>query len=212
MEAPSLNEDQVLAGIVAVLDGTLATDEPHRSVAAFLLALMPAQLLSRPRDAARAASVAAEWVLEGAPTPKGVSLTQADLAFGQGIASAGAYVKELAYRALFGVRAARRMATAAFQGKFDAQRNKEEATYQAHKKAAKERETRMSVLDDAVRRWGDLLSWRAVIDDRTTPECLNANGKNFRVSRPPTIGLPGLGPHPRCRCVPGPSIEGAEEI
>jgi hypothetical protein len=47
---------------------------------------------------------------------------------------------------------------------------------------------------------GPLLGWNAVKGDRrTTPECRWADGKNFYVTDPPDIGLPGV-VHVGCRC------------
>jgi len=56
-----------------------------------------------------------------------------------------------------------------------------------------------------------MLGWRAVVDNRTTPECKWANGRNFRADRLPIIGLPGA-VHPRCRCTSGPPTPGAPTI
>lgn len=53
-----------------------------------------------------------------------------------------------------------------------------------------------------------LLGWRSVMDQNTTPECADANGKNFKAMEMPDIGLPGT-VHPRCRCAAGPPIPGA---
>ncbi len=86
--------------------------------------------------------------------------------------------------------------------------------------AAEERRARAAALVDMTSRLlGDreeeqldgrvpLLGWRATIDDRTTPECRWANGRNFRADRIPAIGLPGS-VHPRCRCTSGPPVKGA---
>lgn len=56
-----------------------------------------------------------------------------------------------------------------------------------------------------------LLGWRAVIDNRTTPECKWANGRNFRADSIPIIGIPGS-VHFRCRCSAGPALKGAPLI
>lgn len=56
-----------------------------------------------------------------------------------------------------------------------------------------------------------LLGWRAHIDEKTTPECKWANGRNFRADRPTVIGIPGS-VHPRCRCTSGPPVKGAPLI
>ena len=89
--------------------------------------------------------------------------------------------------------------------------------------AAEERRIRAAALVDVTSRLlGDrteeqtvervpLLGWRSVVDQRTTPECRWANGKNFRADRIPVIGVPGA-VHPRCRCTSGPPIRGAALI
>jgi hypothetical protein len=48
---------------------------------------------------------------------------------------------------------------------------------------------------------GDRLGWFAVRDGTTTGDCSHAHGRDFLVSRPPSIGYPGA-VHPRCRCRP----------
>ena len=95
-----------------------------------------------------------------------------------------------------------------------------ERGYFARHIAAEERRDRAAALVDITARLlGDrseeqpdatvpLLGWRAVVDARTTPECLWANGQNYRADRIPAIGLPGA-VHPRCRCTSGPPIMGA---
>jgi hypothetical protein len=55
---------------------------------------------------------------------------------------------------------------------------------------------------------GTVLGWYSHDDDRTTPECREANGKNFLASAPPDIGYPGV-VHVHCRCQPGPPHAGA---
>jgi hypothetical protein len=59
-----------------------------------------------------------------------------------------------------------------------------------------------------------LLGWYAVLDDRTSPECRLAHGRNFNPGQIPPIGYPGA-VHPRCRCHPGrahPSSRRVEQI
>lgn len=98
-----------------------------------------------------------------------------------------------------------------------------EVGYFARQLAAEARRARAAALVDLTSRLlGDrveeqpdehvpLLGWRAVIDDRTTPACRWANGRNFRADRIPIIGFPGA-VHPRCRCTSGPPIKGAPLI
>ncbi len=96
----------------------------------------------------------------------------------------------------------------------------EEGYFERHV-LAEERRIRAAALVDVTNRLlGDrieerdkvpLLGWRSVIDNRTTPECAWANGRNFRADRLPVIGIPG-GVHPRCRCTSGPPVKGAALI
>lgn len=84
---------------------------------------------------------------------------------------------------------------------------------------AEERRMRAAALQDMaallnVDRSGEtkgLLGWRAVLDNRTTPECRWAHGRNFKAARMPEIGWPGA-VHIHCRCSPGPAIPGAPLI
>lgn len=47
-----------------------------------------------------------------------------------------------------------------------------------------------------------LLGWYATIDNRTSRDCRQADGKNFDALIPPPIGYPGT-VHLHCRCLPG---------
>lgn len=51
--------------------------------------------------------------------------------------------------------------------------------------------------------WNGLVGWYATLDDRTSPDCRKAHGRNFDPNRVPPIGFPGT-VHPSCRCRPGP--------
>lgn len=55
--------------------------------------------------------------------------------------------------------------------------------------------------DPTTRRPGVVLGWQATLDERTSPECRAAHGKNFLLTQLPAIGLPGA-VHPHCRCRP----------
>jgi SPP1 gp7 family putative phage head morphogenesis protein len=80
-----------------------------------------------------------------------------------------------------------------------------------HVEAATWRRKARSMMNEAEKRWGPLLSWRAVRDDRATPDCLALDGKNFFVWAPPHGVAPGA-LHARCRCVSGPPINGAPVV
>ena len=76
--------------------------------------------------------------------------------------------------------------------------------YQLHLQASRARELGASKVDIAAALHGTKLGWYAVVDDRTTKDCLQANGKNFYTTKRPVIGWPGVGPHMNCRCYAGP--------
>lgn len=72
--------------------------------------------------------------------------------------------------------------------------------YLAHLHAAENRKRAARQIDQAARaHLSTMLGWKAVIDARTTPECREANGKNFALGAMPVIGYPGM-VHSRCRC------------
>ena len=92
-----------------------------------------------------------------------------------------------------------------------------EANYFLTHLAAEERRMRAAALQDMAAKLNvdrdvesteGLLGWRSVLDDRTTPECRAAHGRNYKADRMPAIGWPGA-VHMRCRCSPGPAIPGA---
>jgi hypothetical protein len=60
-------------------------------------------------------------------------------------------------------------------------------------------ETEVPVAGDMLPR--GLVGWKATIDDRTTPDCRRADGRNFDPTKVPAIGFPGT-VHPHCRCKP----------
>jgi hypothetical protein len=55
-------------------------------------------------------------------------------------------------------------------------------------------------VDEARGKWGDILGWKAQMDERTTPECRAADGTNFHALVPPAIGYPGTLHGGTCRC------------
>ena len=82
-----------------------------------------------------------------------------------------------------------------------------------HVAACSQRVRAASAVDGMAAVHGDLLGWRATLDDRTTAECAKASGKNFRADRPPvlsdgTAAFPGT-VHSRCRCRPVAPFKGA---
>lgn len=78
----------------------------------------------------------------------------------------------------------------------------EERYYALHIKASHEREMAASQIDLASLRHGSKLGWYTIVDDRTSSDCLAANGRNFYSHKQPAIGWPGM-THPTCRCWAG---------
>jgi hypothetical protein len=73
--------------------------------------------------------------------------------------------------------------------------------YLMHLAAMKNRANAAAETDKAAAKYGNLLGWKARMDDRTSAECRIANGQNYYASSIPDIGIPGA-VHPSCRCKP----------
>jgi hypothetical protein len=73
--------------------------------------------------------------------------------------------------------------------------------YLMHLAAMKNRANAAAETDKAAAKYGNLLGWKAKMDDRTSVECRIANGQNYYASSIPDIGIPGA-VHPSCRCKP----------
>jgi hypothetical protein len=121
----------------------------------------------------------------------------------QGPAYVASADPEAALEALYLMRAAQRMQATVDSGASVSNAMGTEARfYGMHILAQENRRRAASLVDLTVAQEGsDLLGWKAVMDSRTSAECADANGKNFRASDPPLIGYPGA-VHPRCRCRP----------
>jgi len=78
-----------------------------------------------------------------------------------------------------------------------------------HRDAIWSRAKAAMAIDMAALDYGMLLGWYAHRDDRTTPECRDADGKNFRADAMPLIGYPGTVHGGTCRCTPGAPFPGA---
>jgi hypothetical protein len=77
-----------------------------------------------------------------------------------------------------------------------------------HRDAIWSRAKAAMAVDMAAMEHGLLLGWHTHRDDRTTPDCLAADGKNFRADQMPLIGYPGT-VHAKCRCEPVKPYPGA---
>ena len=78
-----------------------------------------------------------------------------------------------------------------------------------HRDAIWSRAKAAMAVDMAALEHGLLLGWYTHLDDRTTPDCAAANGKNFRADAMPLIGYPGTVHGSTCRCTPGAPFPGA---
>lgn len=106
------------------------------------------------------------------------------------------------FRAQYILAAANRLEVARKAGRLDEAKKAEQRYFNQHIEAVANRKQSANAVDKASVRYGDTLGWYAVLDSRTSPECKEANGKNFSASRMPAIGYPGA-VHPNCRCKPG---------
>lgn len=74
--------------------------------------------------------------------------------------------------------------------------------FNAHRRAERKRAEAGERVDAAARQHGPILGWWNPLDERTTPLCRAAHGRNFRVDPPPEIGYPGTAHGGSCRCRP----------
>jgi hypothetical protein len=86
---------------------------------------------------------------------------------------------------------------------------RERRYYGMHLDAMWQRATAAGKTDMAALEHGRLLGWNTVVDSRASAECLGADHHNYYADQMPDIGWPGGGPHPNCRCFPGPPWPGA---
>lgn len=202
LNAPSIGG--VFAALVATAAGFHAEEDPEYAAAAYLLTLLGPDELKDPEKAADAARSAARLMLMDPPDASGVPdpPEDVDLAWSDGPLGQSGLAREQLHRVLYGANAVIRLARA--EGDGTAAREKEARYYAQHREAAKAREGKMADLDRAHSKHGRIMGWYGIVDSATTPECRDAIGKNFDVLDPPSIGLPGLGPHNGCRCHAGP--------
>lgn len=107
------------------------------------------------------------------------------------------------YRAAFIASATRRVAVSTRNGvPLNQVMDRERRNYQQHIVVMKRRVSAAQAVDKIGVNNRRKVGWYAVLDDRTSPECRAANGKNFYADRMPEIGYPGA-VHPSCRCRPG---------
>ncbi len=204
-----LSEEEATAAIAAILAGEIATTNLAATIAAVLLSstLLPAFLLREGAPGAVLAASVASLVVEDPPTPSG----------GSGALRA-AYAEELLYRGRYAIAATKRLVRAVrgpgapIEERLTKALRAERSYLAAHKNASRRRRATAGMVDAVAAVYGPVLSWRAVLDRATTPECRGAHGKNFSVYHRPAIGWPGSLHGGTCRCVAGPPIPGAPEL
>jgi len=145
---------------------------------------------------------------------------------GDGPATRGAMAREPVYDAWFLLNTARRVQERMAAGKNAEDAIRPERQYVEQRERARvERRKAAETVDAEARQPGQLrvdgrvvLAWRAHNDDRTTWECVAADGRWFYADTPPLIGYPGMPHGGTCRCVPtrataltmtGPSVDEA---
>lgn len=126
------------------------------------------------------------------------------------------YLRRAQFILSSGRRAMSDMALARSQGRsardaLAAALDRERRYYGQHLDAIRNRAQAAMNTDMAALAYGPLLGWNTIRDRRTSPECLAADGKNFRADAQPAIGWPGA-VHPHCRCYPGPPRIGARML
>ncbi len=194
--------------IGAVLAGTLVVPNPAEAVAAILLSVAPAALLTAPAAAASVAFGVASLIVQ---TPRNSGVRGSRLtARGAGPASEGQLLREAAYKGFYALNALRRVAAAEDK----AQQLRRERRFFGQQLEASRRRTAGAALNDAAAAiHGSVLSWVHTGRAKThRPEHEAAHGANFRVDAPPasTGGLPAT--LPGCDCIPGPPIPGARML
>lgn len=192
---PDLDDPALAIAVAAVLAGALG---PAVTVAAV------------------AASLKARFALtNGAVTALGAVLTMVTehpvpVPGASGAASAQVSRMNAARRAQFVIAASKRVLGAARDARakgepvpaaIAGQLARERQFYAQHRAAMRNRADAAGETDKAAAKHGNLLGWLAKNDDRTSPECAAASGKNYYASHMPEIGFPGA-VHPNCKCMP----------
>lgn len=89
----------------------------------------------------------------------------------------------------------------------------EQRFWRQHLDAQTAREQAAQTVDAAASAYGPTLAWVSRGDDRVTTVCRIADGHTFDAATGCALGWPGFGgPHPQCRCVPGPARRGATSV
>lgn len=196
--ADALDDTALAVAIAALLAGTAVTAAYAGSVAGMLALLKARFALSS--AALQALGAVLSMVTEQPPTVSG----------GTGAASSATSRVNAARRAQYVIAASKRVLGAAREarakgasvpGAVAEALATERRYYLMHLAAMKNRANAAAMTDAAAAKYGDLLGWKAKMDNRTSAECRIANGQNYYASSIPDIGVPGA-VHLSCRCRP----------
>lgn len=198
---------RAISGVASVLAGSLS---PVLSYDILEPMLDRFGISASPRIARRALRSALQEA-ERFPQPRlaGIGMAQRNVVSMNTVRRA-AYIVSATRRIASEMSAARARGETLEQGLSEAI-SRENSYFVQHVNADAQRVVSASTVDALAGQYGDVLGWYAYEDGRTSPECAEANGKNFRASEPPNIGYPGV-VHVACRCYPGPPHREAEML
>jgi hypothetical protein len=191
-----LDDTALAVAVAALLAGTAVTAAYTGGVAGMLALLKVRFALSS--AALQALGAVLSMVTEQPPTVSG----------GTGPASSATSRVNAARRAQYVIAASRRVLGAAREarakggsipGAITEALATERRYYLMHLAAMGNRANAAAMTDKAAAKYGDLLGWKAKMDNRTSAECRIANGQNYYASSIPDIGIPGA-VHLSCRC------------
>lgn len=113
--------------------------------------------------------------------------------------------QEIFWRASYIVHAAERLGQDVAAGKSVTEALADEApNFHRHEAARRGRLDAAARVGRAANMFGDILGWYLNPALNNEPECIAADGHNFRASEGTVLGWPGA-VHPRCGCVAGPA-------
>ena len=197
----------VISGVAAALASSLTPLLAYAAIEPLLEGFELATTALIARKALRAALLQTERFPQ--PVLAGIGTAQRNMVTTNAIRRA-AYVVSATRRIAHEIADAKSHGESEEQGLSEAV-SRENVYFLQHVNADAERIASATTLDAVSAQYGDIVGWYANDDERVTPECREANGKNFRVSDPPAIGYPGS-THVSCRCYPGPPHPGAEML
>jgi hypothetical protein len=200
-------DDTALAVAIAALLAGLTVAGAYVTSVAGMLALLKARF-ALSAAALQALGAVLTMVTEHPPPLTGVIGEASRQTARMNTARRAQYVIAASKRVLGAAREARAKGEPVMAAIAD-QLARERRFYAQHQAAMRNRANAAAETDKAAAKYGNLLGWLAKKDDRTSPECYAASGKNYYASHMPDIGFPGA-VHPSCRCRPVAAWPGAK--